>query len=815
MDLDYLLIFIGIISCVSAIGLIIYLVVSKKRSKFYQDLLRQDTEIFDAYTSTISQLSKTNLQYAEDTVMLDYENADDTTLIESDDTVFLSNDLSDKSGDFGLDMSILEGKYIIEKEIYGGGMSRVFLVTNTKLGNQWVLKYIDRKSGSLANEENILKLLNNISLPKIIDIFRDDNGIYIVQSYIEGISLDKVIDVGNNIGQTMVLDWAEQLAQVLSYLHSLKPLPIVHCDLKPSNIMVTHDNKLVLIDFGISKRLDGYDDEVKAVTYKYAAPEQLKHNIQGKQAELIYERFGELTEERFHWGIDERTDIYSYGVILFELASGIIPTLENKNMIKEFLSKEFTDVILKCMRENPEERYQDIHELLEDLHKLKSTKTSMVKSLVFRRVATSLATVAFLVSGSSFASGAYIMQQENLSLLYMDPNAVKMSEQQSAEITIQKVRPNGKVITLEANEIRWSLDNDNIARIEGNRIAGMNTGRTELVGKYRNKVITLNVDVVKRMDGMVDISLCYKNGNGVTKFSGDGEREHNDGTKMSASFVSPESITKTDDGTIYISDAGRLKKIKDGQVESIFFQPEYITPRIVRAYKNELFILSNSWEDEDGHYYGIIKFTEENVEGLYIADAIYTTIEDFTFTEDGQLYFIENNIGAGISSVRSLNLDSYEIEEICEIENNVKAITVDLEGNIYLAIPERGLIQKVDSNTTDIKYFAGVDGQRHFIDGSIPLLYDPIRLHYKNGSLYVLDFNVIRKINIEDGVVSMIETIAGEVSTDINPETKEGNAESVIFAKSSQMDFLVDDGSILLTDPKKSVIWELSLVENN
>lgn len=815
MYLDYLLFIVGIISCIAAIVLVLYLSFSKKKSIFYRKLLKQDTEKFDAYSSTISQLSKTSTKHVEDTESLGNLSLDDTAPMNQVDTGLFQNSFVQNSRQFGINMSILEGKYIIEREIYGGGMSRIFLVTHTKLGNQWILKYIDKKSGSLTNEENILKLLNHISLPKIIDIFHDDKGIYIVQSFIEGISLDKVISVCNNIGQSMILDWAEQLAQVLSYLHTLKPLPIIHCDLKPSNIMVTHDNKLVLIDFGISKRLDGYDSGVMAVTYKYAAPEQLKHKIQGKKAELIYERFGELSNERFYWGIDERTDIYSYGVILFELATGRIPTFKNRNYINEHLSKEFIDVILKCIQENPKDRYQDINEILNDLHRIKSTKTTMVRSLVLRRVATSLATVAFLVSGSSFASGAYIMQQENLSLLYMEPNAVKISEQQSAEITIQKIRPNGKVIILKTNEIKWSLDNNNVAKIEGNRIAGMNTGRTELVGKYRNKIITLNVDVVKRMDGIVDISLCYKGKNEVKRYFGTGEREHIDGDIQTASFVSPESIAKTDDGSIYFSDAGVLKKIKDGQVESISFEPEYITPRIIRAFNNELFILSNSWEEEGRHYYGIIKLTEDGVEGLYIADAVYTNIEDFTFTEDGELYFIENNMGAGITSIKSINITSCQVKEICEVENDVKAIAVDQEANIYLAIPERGLIQKINSITKEIEYFAGVDRQRHFIDGSLPLLYSPIRIHYDNGSLYVLDFNIIRKITIDNGIAAMMETIAGEVSTENNPQTIEGKADSIVFARSSEMDFIVDKSSILLTDPKKSIIWELNLEEKD
>ena len=119
------------------------------------------------------------------------------------------------------------------------------------------------------------------------------------------------------------------------------------------------------------------------------------------------------------------------------------------------------------------------------------------------------------------------------------------------------------------------------------------------------------------------------------------------------------------------------------------------------------------------------------------------------------------------------------------------------------------MIQKYDSNTKAIKYFAGVDGQRHFIDGSVPLLYEPIKLYYSEGNLYVLDFNVIRKITIENGIATIMETIAGEVSTETNPSTLPGKADSVVFAHSNQSDFIVEENTILFTDPKKSVVWQI------
>lgn len=92
------------------------------------------------------------------------------------------------------------------------------------------------------------------------------------------------------ISEGLICDWALQLAQVLNYLHNLET-PIIPCDLKPSNIMVTHDNRLVLIDFGISKR-QGIDERSIGLTYCYAAPEQFKPST--ARSERVQTRFGVL-----------------------------------------------------------------------------------------------------------------------------------------------------------------------------------------------------------------------------------------------------------------------------------------------------------------------------------------------------------------------------------------------------------------------------------------------------------------------------------------------------------------------------------------
>jgi len=598
---DTILFLVGGVCAFLAIVFVVYLFVSLKRSRVYRSVLKQETEIFNALTTTASLTkgtSATGITAGNTTELLTGGhttppvNNGMTEIVREDEQTELLGVKVSEVADF--DASALEGRYILRGEIQGGGMSRVFLADSAKLGNQWIVKFISNKNGELANEENILKLLNHISLPKIVDIFRDDKGVYLVESFIEGITLDKVLESGQKLNQAVVVDWAEQLAQVLNYLHKLEPHPIFHYDLKPSNIMVTHDNRLVLIDFGISKRHGDDETGIIGVTYQYAAPEQLKHRISDKHMSLIKSRFGELPKERQYWHPDARTDIYSFGVMLFELAVGQLPTIQNMKTLNDAVSNELCKIIQKCLSVDPSKRYQSANDVLMDLHKIKGSKIKMARTLFMRRLASFSCVFTTVVSGGSITGGYYIYGQENAALLDVEPSIVTISLQQSISLAVEKQMPSGEILLLDNAQIRWSYSQDNIARVDGNRISGMNVGDTELIGQHRNKTITLNVRVIEPMDGMVDISQRYQPGHSVKIYAGTVEREHIDGALAEAEFVSPESIAVADDGTVYIADSGLLRILRDGQVESADFG--YLTPHIVRCFKNDVFILSDTWE---------------------------------------------------------------------------------------------------------------------------------------------------------------------------------------------------------------------------
>ena len=156
---------------------------------------------------------------------------------------------------------VIDGKYEILRELGRGGMSIVYLAMDKRLNKQWAIKEFRKDKDdenrrvaleSLLKEANIMKKLDHPTLPRIVDIIDQDSTIYIVMDYIEGESLNKVLDAYGAQPQDAVIEWAKQLSEVLDYLHTRKP-PVIYRDMKPANIMLKPDGTIRLIDFGIAR----------------------------------------------------------------------------------------------------------------------------------------------------------------------------------------------------------------------------------------------------------------------------------------------------------------------------------------------------------------------------------------------------------------------------------------------------------------------------------------------------------------------------------------------------------------------------------
>lgn len=252
--------------------------------------------------------------------------------------------------------SIIDGKYKILNVIGKGGMSVVYLAMNERANKQWAIKEI-RKDGmqnyevikqGLIVETDILKRLSHPNLPSIIDVIDCEDTFLIVMDYIEGRPLIDALMREGAQPQEMVIEWAKQICDVLGYLHSRKP-PIIYRDMKPANVMLKPDGKIMIIDFGTARefKASSIEDTTCLGTQGYAAPEQ----------------FGG------HGQTDARTDIYCLGATLYHLLTGHNPCMPPYEMypIRRWnaaLSSGLEEIITKCTQKNPEDRYQSCAELM-------------------------------------------------------------------------------------------------------------------------------------------------------------------------------------------------------------------------------------------------------------------------------------------------------------------------------------------------------------------------------------------------------------------------------------------------------------------
>lgn len=272
---------------------------------------------------------------------------------------------------------IIDGRYEILKEIGRGGMSVIYLAMDNRLNKSLAVKDIRKRDESnseilihsLVVEANMLKRLDHGSLPRIYDIIEDEGDIYVVMDYIEGESLQEKIERDRIIPAEIVIDWAMQLCDVLDYLHTRKPNPIIYRDMKPDNVMLTPDNKIKLIDFGIAReyKAENLTDTTNLGTKAYASPEQ----VSGVQT-------------------DERTDIYSLGVTLYHLVTGKSlnePPFEIRPIRTwdPSLPEGLEYIIEKCTQAEPDQRYQNCKELAYDLENIDKL-TRSYKKVLYKKV---------------------------------------------------------------------------------------------------------------------------------------------------------------------------------------------------------------------------------------------------------------------------------------------------------------------------------------------------------------------------------------------------------------------------------------------
>jgi len=254
--------------------------------------------------------------------------------------------------------SILVERYEITGIIGEGGYGRVYKAKDKRLQDKiWAVKEIYSGEGSekrkeakenFSKEAAILSKLNHRGIPSVVDYFSMDLCHYIVMEYVMGITLEEKLLMEKRLyGEDGIMPFAIEMCDVIEYLHNHS---IIFRDLKPQNIIIDDNGHIKLIDFGIARhfKLSQTTDTINIGTIGYAAPEQF-----GKKG-----------------GTDQRSDIYSFGVILHYMATGENPQDKEEPFVftpirevNQNISEELERIINKCICLPKGGRFENIREL--------------------------------------------------------------------------------------------------------------------------------------------------------------------------------------------------------------------------------------------------------------------------------------------------------------------------------------------------------------------------------------------------------------------------------------------------------------------
>lgn len=209
--------------------------------------------------------------------------------------------------------TVLQGRYRIEKKIGQGGMGKVYLATDERFDSLVAVKgklFSDNQhQKAFKREARLLNSLKHSALPKVSDHFVEGNGQYIVMEYIGGDDLfEKIEKKGEAFPFEDVLNWTHQLLDALEYLHNQEK-PIIHRDIKPQNLKLTSEGKIILLDFGLAK----------------GNPTDAKHHTAANSVFGYSLDYASL-EQIQGTGTDPRSDIYSLATTMYHLATGKPPS---------------------------------------------------------------------------------------------------------------------------------------------------------------------------------------------------------------------------------------------------------------------------------------------------------------------------------------------------------------------------------------------------------------------------------------------------------------------------------------------------------
>ncbi|MFO7979695.1 MAG: protein kinase [Candidatus Aminicenantes bacterium] len=285
--------------------------------------------------------------------------------------------------------SSFANRYQIIEELGKGGMGRVYRAIDKKLNEEVALKLIkpeistDKKTiQKFSNELRLARKIAHKNIGRMYELMDEKGTHFITMEYVPGEDLKSFIRRAAPLSTARTLSIAKQVCEGLSEAHQLG---VIHRDLKPQNIMIDKQGNTRIMDFGIARSLKEKGITGAGVmigTPEYMSPEQ----VEGRD-------------------VDQRSDIYSLGVILYEMVTGQVPfegdtpftvgvkhkseTPKDPKELNTQMPDEFSQVILRCLEKNKENRFQDAEELRSELEKIEQGIPTTERKIPKKRPLTS------------------------------------------------------------------------------------------------------------------------------------------------------------------------------------------------------------------------------------------------------------------------------------------------------------------------------------------------------------------------------------------------------------------------------------------
>ncbi|MBE0713673.1 MAG: protein kinase [Candidatus Aminicenantes bacterium] len=285
--------------------------------------------------------------------------------------------------------STFAGRYQVIEELGHGGMGRVYKVHDTEIKEKVALKLLrpeitlDKEAVErFSNELKLARKISHRNVCRMFDLGRAEGTTFITMEFVPGEDLKSFIHRSKQLNMGTAISIAKHVCEGLEEAHRLG---VIHRDLKPGNIMIDKDGDAKIMDFGIARSLSGRGITGAGVmigTPEYMSPEQ----VEGKE-------------------VDQKSDIYSLGVILFEMVTGRLPFAgdtplsvahkqkydapEDPKKLNAQVSDDLARVILKCLAKDGDKRFQSAAELGTELGRIEQGLPTTARVIAPRKSFTS------------------------------------------------------------------------------------------------------------------------------------------------------------------------------------------------------------------------------------------------------------------------------------------------------------------------------------------------------------------------------------------------------------------------------------------